>query len=71
MLRKGTAVSAPHLALETENDGVTRGEHSPDWGVDGVRALRAALKTLLRRYGLKCLSVEETKYPNQQGDGDA
>jgi hypothetical protein len=27
-------------------------------GVDGVRALRAALKTLLRRYGLKCVSVE-------------
>jgi hypothetical protein len=27
-------------------------------GVDGIRALRAALKTLLRRYGLKCLSVE-------------
>jgi hypothetical protein len=27
-------------------------------GVDGVRALRAALKTLLRRFGLKALSVE-------------
>jgi hypothetical protein len=27
-------------------------------GVDGVRALRAALKTLLRRYGLQCMSAE-------------
>jgi hypothetical protein len=27
-------------------------------GTDGVRALRAALKTLLRRYGLRCVSVE-------------
>ena len=26
--------------------------------VDAVRALRAALKTLLRRYGLRCLSIE-------------
>jgi hypothetical protein len=28
-------------------------------GVDAIRALRAALKTLLRRYGLRCESVEE------------
>jgi hypothetical protein len=28
-------------------------------GVDGIRALRAALKVLLRRYGLQCVSVEE------------
>jgi hypothetical protein len=28
-------------------------------GVDAVRALRAALKTLLRKYGLRCESVEE------------
>jgi hypothetical protein len=27
-------------------------------GVDGVRALRAALKTLLRRYGLRCISID-------------
>jgi len=27
--------------------------------VDGVRALRAALKVLLRRFGLRCESVEE------------
>jgi hypothetical protein len=27
-------------------------------GVDAVRALRAALKTLLRRFGLHALSVE-------------
>ena len=28
-------------------------------GVDGVRALRAALKVLLRRFGLQAVSVEE------------
>jgi hypothetical protein len=27
--------------------------------VDPLRALRAALKRLLRTYGLKCISVEE------------
>jgi hypothetical protein len=26
--------------------------------VDGIRAIRAALKTLLRQFGLKCLSIE-------------
>jgi hypothetical protein len=37
-------------------------------GVDAVRALRAALKTLLRRYGLKCESVEEeTSDANDEG----
>jgi hypothetical protein len=39
-------------------------------GVDGVRALRAALKTLLRRYGLKCVSVElENANPEEASDG--
>ena len=28
-------------------------------GVDAIRALRAALKVLLRRFGLQCVSVEE------------
>ena len=28
-------------------------------GVDAERALRALLKTALRRFGLRCLSVEE------------
>jgi hypothetical protein len=28
-------------------------------GVDAARALRAALKTLLRRYGLRCISIDE------------
>jgi hypothetical protein len=28
-------------------------------GVDGIRALRAALKALLRRFGLQAISVEE------------
>jgi hypothetical protein len=36
---------------------------------DDVRALRAALKVLLRRFGLKCLSVEmETETANQGGE---
>lgn len=39
-------------------------------GVDGVKALKAALKTLLRRYGLKCLSVEvEPANPKGGSDG--
>jgi hypothetical protein len=39
-------------------------------GVDAVQALRAALKTLLRRYGLKCLSIEvETTNPQEAEDG--
>ena len=29
----------------------------PVAGVDGIKALRLALKTLLRRYRLRCLSV--------------
>jgi hypothetical protein len=28
-------------------------------GVDAVQSLRAALKVLLRRFGLQCVSVEE------------
>jgi len=38
-------------------------------GVDGVQALRAALKVLLRRFGLKCLSVE-VETANQIGGED-
>jgi hypothetical protein len=37
-------------------------------GVDAVRALRAALKVLLRRYGLQCVSVEIEKLtPSPKG----
>jgi hypothetical protein len=37
-------------------------------GVDGIRALRSALKVLLRRYGLKCVSIEEeTADANDKG----
>jgi hypothetical protein len=32
-------------------------------GVNGIQALRAALKVLLRRFGLRCESVEE-EIPN-------
>jgi hypothetical protein len=31
----------------------------PEPGVDAIRALRAALKNMLRRYGLRCLSVQQ------------
>jgi hypothetical protein len=31
----------------------------PEPGVDGILALRRALKALLRSYGLRCLSIEE------------
>jgi len=30
-------------------------------GVDAIHALRAVLKTMLRRYGLRCLSAHEEK----------
>jgi hypothetical protein len=39
-------------------------------GVDAVRALRAALTVLLRRFGLKCLSIEvETANQKEAEDG--
>src|SRR5215468_9059554 len=40
-------------------------------GVDAVRALRAALKRLLRSYGLKCLSVEREHDEGTQGNAGA
>jgi hypothetical protein len=30
-------------------------------GVDPIRGLRLALKDLLRRYGLRCISIEQTE----------
>jgi hypothetical protein len=35
----------------------------PERGVDGVRALRAALKHLLRRHGLRCVAVRAAHQP--------
>ena len=32
-------------------------------GIDGILALRAVLKTLLRHYGMRCLSVREEREP--------
>jgi hypothetical protein len=32
---------------------------TPAPGTDGIKALRFALKLLLRRFGLRCLSIEE------------
>ena len=34
-------------------------ELRPEPGIDGVRALRALLKLGLRRFGLRCVRVEE------------
>jgi len=31
----------------------------PEPGVDAIRALRWVLKSLLRRWGLRCVSIEE------------
>ena len=35
----------------------------PEPGVAGDRALRRVLKVLLRRFRLKCISVEEVQQP--------
>jgi hypothetical protein len=35
--------------------------HTEGNGNDGIRTLRAALKVLLRRFGLRVVKVEETK----------
>jgi hypothetical protein len=37
---------------------------------DAIRALRSALKTLLRRHGLKCLSVEIENAKPEGGKDD-
>jgi hypothetical protein len=33
----------------------------PEPRVDPIKALRGVVKTVLRRYGLKCISVHEEK----------
>jgi hypothetical protein len=39
----------------------------PEPRVDGIRALRAGLKVLKRRYGLKCVTINTTKrQPKEQ-----
>ena len=37
---------------------------------DGIRRLRAALKALLRSYGLRCVDVCEAPKPNAENAGD-
>jgi hypothetical protein len=32
---------------------------TPTPGTDGIKALRMVLKVLLRRFGLRCISIEE------------
>ena len=39
----------------------------PEPGVDPIKALRHVLKNLLRRYGLKCVDLQELKPPSQGG----
>ena len=51
------------LRRELEATSLVRLRALPN--VDGVRALRPALKTLLRRYGLRCVSVE-VETPNEK-----
>jgi hypothetical protein len=51
----------------TEERPIFRLRLQPLPRVDAVKALRAALKTLLRRYRLRCLSVEpETPKASQE-----
>ena len=38
-------------------------------GTDSIRSLRAALKLLLRKYRLRCTSIEEIKPPEQSKGG--
>ena len=33
----------------------------PASGVNGIRALRAGLKLLLRRFGLRCVTIREAR----------
>jgi hypothetical protein len=40
-------------------DPKKRSEHEREPDVDGIRALRAALKVLLRRFGLRCVSIKQ------------
>jgi hypothetical protein len=35
----------------------------PKPGVDGIKALRAVLKILLRRFGLRCISIKQDERP--------
>jgi hypothetical protein len=41
---------------------------TPKRGVDPIRSLRGALKVLLRKFGLRCVAVEEiaASAPNHQ-----
>jgi len=56
-----------HSSKYTIAIGRTRGRPTylvrlrPEPRVDPVRALRAGLKSLLRRYGLRCLAVREER----------
>lgn len=42
----------------------------PNTGVDPIRALRAALKMLLRRFGLRAISVDQEEQPNRTASDD-
>jgi hypothetical protein len=44
-------------------------QHLP--GVDPIRSLRAVLKWLLRRHGLRVLSIQEQHAPHARADGPA
>jgi hypothetical protein len=40
----------------------------PEPGVDPIRSLRSVLKVLLRRYGMKCLRVDQME-PKEEETG--
>jgi hypothetical protein len=38
---------------------------------DPIKALRSALKTLLRRFGLRCIEINETTNTNREAQSEA
>jgi hypothetical protein len=40
-------------------------------GTDPIKALRSALKTLLRRFGLRCIEISETTNTNREAQSEA
>jgi len=57
--KQQTSISHPHHRQDPRPTYALTLRAEP--GVDAVRALRAVLKNMLRRYGLRCLSAHEEK----------
>src|SRR5262245_33408297 len=43
----------------------------PQPGVEVIRALRKALKVLLRHYGLRCITIEERRHGQKETTSDS